>query len=300
MTEKTLSLKFNVPIFKMELLSANFDKVMAKNENFKLYDGIYEGLGPCSILVLFNIEKNIEAFYKISNQINIFSNLNYTFLAKLWGIIVDREKFFLVFEKLISSLDARINTKLIKEKEKFNSLVDVMEMVMFLHENRLRIYDLRPCNIFFNEMKETRMIFPMENCHLFRDENEDEDEMIDTILNPDDSFLRFMAPELLLEPQISQSCYDVWMTGCLIIECFSKSKMWEGYSETEIIKQLKNLTSPKVPNDIPKFLWGMICECLNPFHQTRIEIKELLSRFYIVFGKLNLTDLQLEYREYQD
>jgi hypothetical protein len=138
MTEKTLSLKFNVPIFKMELLSANIDKVLAKNENFKLYDGIYKGLGPFSILVLFNIEKNIEAFRKISNQINIFSNLNYSFLTKLWGIIVDREKFRLVFEKLISSLDGRIKTKLIEEKEKFNSLVDVIEMVMFLHENRLR------------------------------------------------------------------------------------------------------------------------------------------------------------------
>ena len=293
MTEKTLSLKFNVPIFKMELLSANFDKTMAKNENFKLYDGIYEGLGPCTILVLYNIEKNIDVFYNISNQINIFSNLNYTYLAKLWGIIVDKEKFCLIFEKLTSSLDSRLKTKSIEEKEKFTCLIDVMEMVMFLHENGLRIYDLRPCNIFFNEMKEMRMIFPMENCHLFRDEVEDEDEMIDKILNPEDSFLRFMAPELLLEPQISQSCNDVWMTGCLIIECFSKSKMWEGYSETEIIKQLKNTTSPKVPNDIPKFLWGIICECLNPFHQTRIDCKELLIRFYILFGKLNLSDLQI-------
>ena len=55
MTEKTLSLKFNVPIFKIDLLSANWEKVMAKNENFKLYDGVYEGLGPCSILILYNI-----------------------------------------------------------------------------------------------------------------------------------------------------------------------------------------------------------------------------------------------------
>ena len=293
MKEKTLSLKFNVPIFKMELLSANWEKVMAKNENIKLYDGVYEGLGPCSVLVLYNIEKNIDAFYKISNQINIFSTLNYTYLAKLFGIIVDREKFCLIFERLSSSLDNKIKTKSIDEKEKFAGLLDIMEMVMFLHENRLRIYDLRPCNIFFTEMREMRMIFPMDNVHFFRDEYEDEDEMIDKILNPDDSFLRFMAPELLLEPQISNACNDVWMIGCLIIECFSKMKMWEGYTETEIIKQLKNLASPKVPNDIPKFLWGIICECLNPFHQTRVDIKELLSRFYVLYGKLNLIELQI-------
>jgi hypothetical protein len=103
----------------MELLSANFDKTMAKNENFKLYDGIYEGLGPCTILVLYNIEKNIDVFYKISNQINIFSNLNYTYLAKLWGIIVDKEKFCLIFEKLTSSLDSRLKTKSIEETTEF-------------------------------------------------------------------------------------------------------------------------------------------------------------------------------------
>lgn len=293
MTEKTLSLKFNVPILKMELLSANFDKVVFKNENFKLYDGIYEGIGPCTILVLYNIEKNVDAFYKISNQINIFSHLNYTYLAKLWGIIVDREKFCLVFEKLTLSLENRIRNKTIDEKEKFSFLVDIMEMVLFLHENRFRIYDLRPCNIFFNEMKEMRMIFPMENTHLFRDQSDDEDEIFDKLLNSDDSFLRFMAPELLQEPQVSNACNDVWMMGCLVIECFSKSKMWEGYTETEIIKHLKNLTSPKVPNDIPKFLWGIICECLNPFQQTRVDIKELLSRFFMLYGKLNLVDLQI-------
>lgn len=161
MTEKTLSLKFNVPIFKIDLLSANWEKVMAKNENFKLYDGVYEGLGPCSILILYNIEKNIDAFYKISTQINIFANMNHHQLAKLFGIIVDREKFCLIFERLSCSLDSRIKTKSITDKEKYMALAEVMELILFLHENKLRAYDLRPSNIFMTDQGDIRMIFPL-------------------------------------------------------------------------------------------------------------------------------------------
>lgn len=161
MAEKTLSLKFNVPIFKMDLLSANWEKVMAKNENFKLYDGVYEGFGPCTILILYNIEKNIEAFYKISNQINIFSNMNYHYLAKLFGIIVDKEKFCLIFERLSCSLESRISAKTINDKEKFMALEEIMELLLFLHDNKLRAYDLRPSNIFMNEQGDVRMIYPL-------------------------------------------------------------------------------------------------------------------------------------------
>jgi hypothetical protein len=161
MTEKTLSLKFNVPIFKIDLLSANWEKVMGKNENFKLFDGVYEGLGPCTVLILYNIEKNIDAFYKISTQINIFSNMNYHYLARLFGIIVDKEKFCLVFERLSCSLESRVNSKSITDKEKFVALLEVMEIILFLHESKLRALDLRPSNIFMNERGDIRMIYPL-------------------------------------------------------------------------------------------------------------------------------------------
>src|SRR4051812_15265723 len=127
MSEKTISLKFNVPIFKIELLTINWQKTMSKNENFKLFDGVYDGLGPCSVLVLYNIEKNIDAFYKISSLINILSSLNFTYIAKLFGIIVDKKKFCLVFERLTSTLDQKLKTKKIEEKERFSCILDVME-----------------------------------------------------------------------------------------------------------------------------------------------------------------------------
>ena len=165
MSEKTLSLKFNVPIFKIDLLSANWEKVMAKNENFKIYDGMYEGLGPCSILILYNIEKNIDAFYKISTQINIFTNMNFHSMAKLFGIIVDREKFCLIFERISCSLESRLVSKSITDKEKYQVIQEIMEFLIFLHDSNLRAYDLRPSNIFLNEQGDLKMIFPLGTIH---------------------------------------------------------------------------------------------------------------------------------------
>ncbi len=287
-----MSLKFNVPILKIDKLSASFDKPIEKNDNIKLFNGIYEGLGPVSVVILYNIERQIEAFYKISNQINIFSNLNSYYLAKLFGIIVEKEKFCLIFERISCSLATKLEKKTINDKEKFSSLIDIMELLLSLHENKLSIYDLRPSNIFYSEQTgDVRLLYPLENIHLFRDEIEEEEEIIEKMLNPDDILLRFTPPELLAENPSYYSGNDVWMLGCLLIEIFSKYKVWDGYTENEIIKQLKNLTSPKVPNDIPQSLWGLICECLNPFHKARVDIKDTLVRFYYLCSKLGLSDL---------
>ncbi len=159
--EKTLSLKFNVPIFKLESLSVNWEKILVKNDNLKILEGMYEGIGPCSVIVLYNIEKHIDEFYKISNQINTFVNLNLNFMAKLFGIIVDKEKFCLVFEKLVTSVELRNANRGLRDSDRYNILLDIMELILNLHENKLKLNDLRPSNVFINESGDVRMIFPL-------------------------------------------------------------------------------------------------------------------------------------------
>ena len=101
-----------------------------------------------------------------------------------------------------------------------------------------------------------------------------------------------MPPELVQEPQIIGVTNDIWMLGCLFIEMFSKYKVWEGHSESEILKQLKSQISPKVPNDVMPECWGLICECLNPFAKARVDIRDVLVRYYYLLGKLSLSELQ--------
>ena len=111
-------------------------------------------------------------------------------------------------------------------------------------------------------------------------------------MNPEYNFLRFTAPELVQEPHIFGVFNDIWMLGCLFIEILSKYKVWEGYSEAEILKQLKSQISPKVPNDVMPECWGLICECLNPFAKARIDIRDAMVRYYYLLGKLSQSELQ--------
>lgn len=100
-----------------------------------------------------------------------------------------------------------------------------------------------------------------------------------------------MAPELVIEPQYIGITNDIWMLGCLFIELFSKYRVWEGHSENEIMKNLKNQIIPKLPNDIAPECWGIICECLNPHYKARTDIKDVLVRFYTLMTKLGYYEI---------
>ena len=92
MNEKNFTIKFNIPALKIDYLSANWEKEIARNDNFKLYEGNYEGIGPCTILILRNIEKHMDEFISMVNYINIYAQMNFMYIAKLYGFIKDKDK----------------------------------------------------------------------------------------------------------------------------------------------------------------------------------------------------------------
>ena len=115
--------------------------------------------------------------------------------------------------------------------------------------------------------------------------------MIDKLLNPEDNILRFSPPELVEDPPVYGLTNDIWMLGCLFIEIFSKNKVWNNFSENEIVKHLKSSSIPKIPNDIPHNLWGLICECVSPFYHARSDIKDVLIRYYQLMMKVGAHDV---------
>ncbi len=84
---------------------------------------------------------------------------------------------------------------------------------------------------------------------------------------------------------------DIWAIGCLFVEIFSAKQVWEGFSENEILNDLKKFYVPKIHRDIPKNAWSIICECLNPFKETRISAKELLDKYVLICRKLKLIEI---------
>jgi len=85
---------------------------------------------------------------------------------------------------------------------------------------------------------------------------------------------------------------DIWRLGCLMVEIFSTKEVWQGHTELEMMRDLKKYYVPNIHKDIPKHMWGIICECLNPFKETRQDSKELLEKYVRLMMKLKIVELK--------
>lgn len=86
--------------------------------------------------------------------------------------------------------------------------------------------------------------------------------------------------------------------GCLFIEMFSEKNIWYGYKETQMLEDLKKYYVPKIFADVPHQTWGIICECMNPFSESRIDAKELLDRYVKLMQKMKINELKEALKKY--
>ena len=105
------------------------------------------------------------------------------------------------------------------------------------------------------------------------------------------SFDRYSPPEHVIENPSEGIESDIWSIGCLFVEIFSAKQVWEGYNESDILNDLKKFYVPKIHRDIPKNAWSIICECLNPFKETRIDAKELLEKYVLICKRIKLFEI---------
>lgn len=290
-----INIKLNVPEFTVNQVICNKEKPVIQNENFKLFDGICESMGNVTILTLFAFRKNREQFFRLITGVNVFLDLRCPYIAKLYGFYIEDQNFNLIFEHFSSSLKQKISQYSFSENEKYEIIYDIMELIKFLHSNNFQCLDLKPSNIFLNDQNKVRIIFPIDNLNLFKEELDEDDEILENLANSEETLIRYTPPEKLNDVPILGNVNDIWMLGCFLIEMFSKEKVWEGYTENVIVKQLKLLQIPKIPRDIPQSIWNMICECLNPFYKTRSNINDIIEHYKIVLSKINKNDVFTKY-----
>ena len=283
--------------YKPEQIIYNKDKPKVKNENFTLYDGIIDGIGAVTLLPLFNYKNNHEAMSTIISTINTMLSIKTPSLLFLLGYAIDKSTYILIFEPIVSTLESVLTT--LSDDDKYNAIIDMMELISSMHEQNFKVFDIKPSNILIvPKSKQRKIIFPIESISIFTSNQSDDDEILSELINNDDfNIIRYTPPERVSVPPIVDTVNDIWMLGCLMIEVFSRSKVWEDQGETMIIKSLKSLSIPKIPRDINKENWGIICECLNPFYQTRIDIRDVFIRMDEVISKnSNLKDAKRRLR----
>ena len=109
-------------------------------------------------------------------------------------------------------------------------------------------------------------------------------------LEPEFKYDRYISPEKAQNLGVGIQ-NDLWLIGCIMVELFSKNEIWSPLSKDDMMRDLKRSFVPKIHPDVPKHMWGIICECLNPFPETRIDAKELLERYIKLMLKLKIPEL---------
>jgi len=72
---------------------------------------------------------------------------------------------------------------------------------------------------------------------------------------------------------------------------FSAQKVWMEYKEEDMMKDLMRYFVFKINKDIPKHCWSVICECINPFAETRSTAREILEHLSRLVFKLKTSGL---------
>ncbi len=108
---------------------------------------------------------------------------------------------------------------------------------------------------------------------------------------------RYKSPEIAHD-ELSGTLNDVWVTGCLFVEMFSAHHVWMDAREDDMMKDLNRYFVFKINKDIPKHCWSVICECINPFRETRSTAREVLEHLSRLIYKLKIHGLQGRIEKY--
>jgi len=169
---------------------------------------------------------------------------------------------------------------------RFRVCKQIKEAMVYIHELGIIHGDLKPANIFLDEMG---------NCHL-GDFGTSEyivggpEVTIPICLRARSKSLEnftipYMAPELVEKPSALTCASDVWSMGCIALELATGRPPWDGLESHQI---LINLLEGRLPsqfnterlNGVPRKFLTLIEACLNPVPSMRMTPRELLELCY--------------------
>ena len=272
----------NIDIMTTET-QVKFDVILIKNRHHVFYEGSNSTYGKVSVIVLKNLEENKQDFGNLLLKLKKLNDLNIKGNLKLLGIALVENTAHLIFEYVSSNFVKKITDIDFNEMKKSVLLFNLIEHISKLHKINMSMVDLRKDTILLGSNDVFKYLVPFEEYkNLIKGELEDNNQ-----------FNRLSSPEHIQQRVIGLE-NDVWVIGCLFVEIFSKKEVWYGITEEEIKEDLKKNYVPKIHADIPKNAWGVICECLNPFTETRIQSDELLFKYSIICKRLNCIEINSE------
>lgn len=194
----------------------------------------------------------------IQNELKAFSIVGklHPAIVKFYGVLKQKERICFVFE-LIKGKDLTHVYKNMSDKEKLRVVVDICDVLVTLHKNKLIHRDIKPNNVMIeNETGKIRII-DFGTVKIAKNET--------TFTVNQKGTENYMSPELIEIIELdgdddNDTCHfsvsgkvDVWAVGCLISEIFSGYIPWVnqiGKNSLGLRRLLKTKKPFPIPNEI--------------------------------------------------
>jgi hypothetical protein len=152
--------KYNFEIIPKEEVQPNFTQVYVHNKFHKFYLAKCSKLGPCSMIVLNDVENKKTQFGTLlANLSKINSEINIRTLLKVKGITIRDKQVFLIFEPILTSYKNKVLSNQVNDINlKYITIFYLIELMCECHSKQIGLQTLRPSTLLYNNVDEFRYL----------------------------------------------------------------------------------------------------------------------------------------------
>ena len=214
---------------------------------------------------------------EFKREINVLSSIQHANLVRIFGFNCDLNETYIVEELMENgSLHdyARNDSYSINESASATRLLklmgDVVDGMIYLHENSIMHYDLKSRNILLSKNFTVAKInnFNLRNIYYATD-------------TPNGPTLRYAAPEVVNSDDHDYAS-DVWGFGCVVVECITKDEPFKKLDNGQLITVLNNDRVQRLDtmydidkNTCPAIFLDLIENCIQRRKEERSTFSEL-------------------------
>ncbi|CAF1221343.1 unnamed protein product, partial [Didymodactylos carnosus] len=217
----------------------------------------------------------------LQNEIKILSSLKHRHIVSYYGTNIDRTKKPPCFQIIMEYVDGGSLTKLISKFGHFNEKTirnythQILEGLMYLHENRILHRDIKGANMLVNSRGELKIADFGTSKRLAGLHLANEDSV---------GTLNYMSPDVVcVAPKGYGPEVDIWSVGCTVIEMATGKIPFHKVANSCVL--MLKLGTEKQPPEIPSHLSNEAKDFLNKcFEQNpakRSSAKELLKHPFV-------------------
>jgi len=164
-------------------------------------------------------------------EINMMSRMDHPNILKIYEVFEDHKRYYVISElcKGGDLFDLILKKGVFKEPETAQVILQILQILAFLHEQNLVHRDIKPENILIDqEQDNTLKLIDMSTTVVVKKKEE---------LKDIEGTSYYMAPEVINKKYTSQC--DLWSVGVLMFTMLSGKPPFDGNSDKEIMENVK-------------------------------------------------------------